>query len=248
MTASRTPPLPAGAPERAPFTAVLRAEWIKFRTVRGWVTAPITAALLCLVFTFLVADGTHTESCSGAGTCKAGHAHVPTGPDGRAVADSYYTVGGRLTGDGTVTTRITSLTGVTSTVPAGVAPSQAQRTRPGLAAWAKAGILLRPSTRQGSAYAAVMATGGHGDRFQYDYGNDVAGRRGPAPHRTIDQADWLARASANAFKSAGFSCTLSPQPHSPVWFGFLKVKPDLSTPSSKSITVPSRNSVALGST
>ncbi|MGI5324100.1 ABC transporter permease subunit [Actinomadura nitritigenes] len=186
MTASRTPPLLAGTPERARFTAVLRAEWTKFRTVRGWVLAPITAAVLCLVFTFLVANGTHTESCTGAGICKPGHAFVPTGPDGRAVADSYYTVGLRLTGDGTVTTRVTSLTGVVSTAPAGVAPAQAQRTRPGLPAWAKAGILLRPSTRQGSAYAAVMATGGHGDRLQYDYGNDRAGRRGPvspaSPH------------------------------------------------------------------
>jgi len=60
-----------------------------------------------------------------------------------------------------------------------------------------------------------------------------------------DQA--LALASARALRSAGLSWTLSPQPHSPVWLGFLKVKPDLRMSSSKSITVPSRNSVALGS-
>lgn len=158
------------------FTAVLRAEWTKFRTVRSWVIASIMAAVLCIVFTFLVANGTHTDFCTGTGTCTAGHAFVPTGPNGQAVADSYYTVGKQLTGDGTMTTQLTSLTGVTSIAPTDVAPSQAQRTRPGLAAWAKAGILLRPSTRQGSAYAAVMATGGHGDRFQYDYSHDNAGR------------------------------------------------------------------------
>src|SRR5690606_19326462 len=45
-----------------------------------------------------------------------------------------------------------------------------------------------------------------------------------------------ARASASSFKSAGFSMTLSPQPHSPVWFGLVKVKPDLRLSSSKSMT------------
>ncbi|MGI5232945.1 ABC transporter permease subunit [Actinoallomurus sp. CA-142502] len=186
MTTTSTPPLLAGTPERARFTAVLRAEWTKFRTVRGWVIAPIMAAVLCVVFTFLVANGTHTDFCTGTGNCTAGHAFVPTGPKGQAVADSYYTLGGRLTGDGTITTQVTSLTGVVSTAPPDVAPSQAQQTRPGVPAWAKAGILLRPSTRQGSAYAAVMVTGGHGDRFQYDYSHDDAGRPGPvsagSPH------------------------------------------------------------------
>ena len=76
-----------------------------------------------------------------------------------------------LTGDGTITAQVTSLTGVTSTNPANVAPSLSA-SQPGLAAWAKAGILLTPSTRQGAAYAAVMATGSHGLRFQYDYTHD----------------------------------------------------------------------------
>ncbi|MGV9348499.1 ABC transporter permease subunit [Streptomyces spiralis] len=181
MTTTTTPPAAAGTPERARFTAVLRAEWTKFRTVRGWVIAPVMAAVLCVLFTYLVANGTHTDYCTGTGACTPGHAFVPTGPDGQAVADSYYTVGRQLTGDGTITTRITTLTGVTSTAPTSVAPSQARQTRPGLTPWAKAGILLRPSTRQGSAYAAVMATGGHGDRFQYNYGHDHAGRPGRAP-------------------------------------------------------------------
>jgi hypothetical protein len=36
-------------------------------------------------------------------------------------------------------------------------------------------ILLTPSTKQGSPYAAVMATGGHGARFQHNYTYDRAG-------------------------------------------------------------------------
>ncbi len=48
--------------------------------------------------------------------------------------------------------------------------------------WAKAGLIIKASTRPGSAYAAVMVTGGHGVRMQYDYTNDVAGRSGaPSP-------------------------------------------------------------------
>src|SRR5258708_29417998 len=49
---------------------------------------------------------------------------------------------------------------------------------PGLVPWAKAGVLIEPSTRQGTAYAAVMATGSHGVRMQYDYIHDVAGLPG----------------------------------------------------------------------
>jgi hypothetical protein len=189
MTTISASPRAAGTPERAGFTAVLRAEWTKFRTVRGWVIAPVVAAALCAVFTFLVANGTHTDFCTGNGNCKPGHAFVPTGPNGAAVADSYYTVGRRLTGDGTITTQVTSLTGQTSTAPNNVAPTlQAQQTRPGLAPWAKAGILLRPSTKQGSAYAAVMATGSHGDRFQYNYSHDTAGRPGPV---STNSPRWL---------------------------------------------------------
>jgi signal transduction histidine kinase len=52
-----------------------------------------------------------------------------------------------LAGDGTLTARVTSLSG-----------------EPGLAPWAKAGIILEPDTNQGTAYAAVMVTGAHGVR------------------------------------------------------------------------------------
>jgi hypothetical protein len=157
---------------------VLRAEWVKFRTVRGWMLGLAIAALLCVVFTFLVANGTHTGGCTGTGTnCQTGHPFVPTGSDGEAVADSYQFMGEPLTGNGTITAQIASLSGLVSTNPVNVAPSLSA-TRPGVAEWAKAGVLVIPSTRQGSPYAAVMATGDHGVRFQYDYSRDRAGLPG----------------------------------------------------------------------
>ena len=189
MTATSTPPRPTGSfsPERGGFGSVLRAEWTKFRTVRGWLIGLVLAALLCVVFTYLVANGNHTGGCTGTGDCQSGHPFVPTGPGGEAVADSYQYFQQPLTGDGTLTAQITSLTGVISTNPPDAAPSLAA-SRPGLATWAKAGILLTPTTRQGAPYAAVMATGGRGLRFQYDYTHDQSG-----PPGTITSASprWL---------------------------------------------------------
>ena len=197
MTATSTPPRPTTEP-RESFGPVLRAEWTKFRTLRGWVIGPIVAAVLCVAFTFLTANGNHEGYCTGppppgsganspGANCRLGHPFVPTGPSGEAVADSYYFVDQPLTGNGTITARVTSLAGVTSTNPANIAPSLSD-TRPGLAAWAKAGILVTPSTEQGSAYAAVMATGSHGVRWQYDYTHDAGGVPGSV---TATSPRWL---------------------------------------------------------
>ncbi|MGO9957845.1 MAG: hypothetical protein ACLP50_18045 [Solirubrobacteraceae bacterium] len=169
--------------------AALRAEWTKFRTVRGWMIGSVFAALMVVLFTFLQANGKHTGYCTtpNQNSCVAGHQYVPTGPSGEAVADTYELVAKRLTGDGTITARITSLAGRVWAGPSNEAPSPAD-TRPGLASWAKAGLLITPSTSQGSSYAAVMATGGHGVRFQYDYTHDQAGLPGPI---SLAAARWL---------------------------------------------------------
>jgi hypothetical protein len=185
--ATSAPPRPIISPERGSFRSALWAEWLKFRTVRGWVIGLVAAVLLCVVFTFLVANGTHHDFCTGNGVCTAGHAFVPTGPNGEAVADSYQYFEQPLTGDGTLTARVTSLTGLVSTNPPNAAPSLAH-TRPGLAAWAKAGILLTPTTKQGSPYAAVIATSSHGIRFQYNYLNDQPGMPGAV---TNSSPPWL---------------------------------------------------------
>ncbi|HEY3506446.1 MAG TPA: ABC transporter permease subunit [Actinocatenispora sp.] len=181
-----------GAPSRTPDTGrggglrpALWAEWVKFRTVRGWLVGLGIAVLMCVLFTYLVANGIHSGTCTGTGvTCHSGHPAVPTGPDGTAVADSYRYLSRPLTGNGTVTAQVASLTGRISTNPVNVAPSPSA-TRPGLAGWAKAGILLTPTTTPGSSYAAVMATGGHGTRFQYDYTHDRRGTASDAAPRWV---------------------------------------------------------------
>jgi ABC-type transport system involved in multi-copper enzyme maturation permease subunit len=177
VTATTVPNRPASKPGRASFRSALGAGWIKFRTVRGWLIGLLLAALFAVLFTFLVANGNHESACTGTGVCGTGHPFVPTGPDGEAVADSYQYLAQPLTGDGTLTTRLSSLTGLIWNGPANRAPSLAD-TRPALAAWTKAGILVTPNAKPGSAYAAVMATGRHGVRFQHDYTHDQAGLPG----------------------------------------------------------------------
>ena len=162
------------------FAAALRAEWMKLRTIRGWVVAAVLLAALPALMALL--NHGHSGSClpssSGQPVCGIGHPFVPSGPDGEAVADSYYLLGRQLAGDGTMTVRVARLTGVTSTGSPNAAPSPSE-VRPGVDRWAKAGLIVTASTRQGAPYAAAMVTPGHGVRFQYDYTHDLAGLRGP---------------------------------------------------------------------
>jgi hypothetical protein len=61
---------------------------------------------------------------------------------------------------------------------------------PGLAPWAKAGIILEPDTNPGTRYTAVMVTGSHGARMQYNYTHDslgLAGAVGPSSPRWLRQ-------------------------------------------------------------
>lgn len=168
---------------RGDFADALHAEWTKFRTVRGWVIGIVLVAVLLVLFAYLTANGQHSGICmpgsgqNGQPRCGQGHPLVPVGPGGEAVADSYYLVGQQLRGNGTITARVTELTGVTSSAPANAAPSLA-RTRPGTASWSKAGLIVTASTQPGSPYAAVMLTPSHGVRFQYDYAHDLAGPSG----------------------------------------------------------------------
>jgi ABC-type transport system involved in multi-copper enzyme maturation permease subunit len=146
---------------------VLRAEWVKFRTVRGWVIAVIVAGLA------IIALG--VGSGNGHGSCNAASCQGPTGPGGELVTDSFYFVRQPLPGDGSITVRVTSLTGeIPSYTGAGGLPG----TRAGVMPWSKAGIIVKASTAQGSAYAAMMVTGGHGVRMQDDYTGDIAGLPG----------------------------------------------------------------------
>jgi ABC-type transport system involved in multi-copper enzyme maturation permease subunit len=170
MSATITPyrsPRQAG---RDGFAQLLHAEWIKFRTLRGWVIAVVIAAVLIDVVAVLVPRG--NNQC-GTGCL----AHPAIGPGGEAVNDAYYLAGQPLTDDGSITVRVTSLTGEIGNNGGFVGPNTPPRSR-GLVPWAKAGIIIAASTRPGSAYAAMMVTGSHGVRMQYDYVSDIAGLPG----------------------------------------------------------------------
>ena len=86
----------------------------------------------------------------------------PGGTGGEAVTDSYYFVHHTLDRSGSITVRVSDLVGVSG------------RVQP----WAKARLIITESTTPGSAYAAVMVTGGHGVRMQYDYTRDAAATAG----------------------------------------------------------------------
>jgi hypothetical protein len=151
-------------PGRDGFAQLVRAEWTKFRTVRGWVIALIAAAMLSALAIVALA-----------GVAKAGFrgamGYTANDAAGQAVTDEFYFVHRPLAGNGTITVRISSLAGIVSG-GAGI-PGQGQP-QP----WAKAGLIIKTSTKPGSSYAAIMATPGHGVRMQYDFSHDTAGMPG----------------------------------------------------------------------
>jgi ABC-type transport system involved in multi-copper enzyme maturation permease subunit len=160
--------------ERESFWHLVHAEWTKFRTVRGWVIAVLVTIVAITAFVF-VAIGVG-RSCVGSGGPSACPAQ-PTGPGGEPVTDAFYFVHQPVTGNGTITVRVTSLTGQVSVPPAG-SESDGPPMGPGLPPWSKAGIIIKQSTSQGSAYAAMMVTGSNGVRMQWDYVNDTPGLAG----------------------------------------------------------------------
>ena len=171
--------------DRDGFARLLRAEFTKFRTVRSWVIALCAAAVVFVLLSFLSAFASRAPVPA-----------VPVGPDGEAVSDTYMFVHQALAGDGTLTARVASLSGTYSSLsPASgnafgesskVQPDA--RLQPGLAPWAKAGIILEPDTNQGTAYAAVMVTGSHGVQMQYNYthhSQGLVGAVGPSSPRWL---------------------------------------------------------------
>jgi hypothetical protein len=173
------------------FGQLVHAEWTKFRTVRGWVVAIAVAA--ATIVGLGVMPG-YQGSCGRTGP--QSECRLPVGPGGEEVTDSFYFVHQTLTGDGSITVRLTSLTGLLPSPPDDQAgrqgPAKAEGGgdggKPGLAPWAKAGIILKAGTGQGSSYAAVMLTGTQGVRMQYDYTHDIAG---PAGAVSAESPRWL---------------------------------------------------------
>ncbi|GAA1672854.1 hypothetical protein GCM10009745_14670 [Kribbella yunnanensis] len=149
------------------FRELLHAEWTKFRTVRGWVTGMVAAALMMVMFALL----------AGLSGSQKGAPPVPIGPYGGPVTDSFYFVHQPITGDGSITVSVAALK---SSVPEGP-----ETLRPGSVPWAKAGLIVKADTKPGSPYVAIMLTGEHGVRMQDSYVNDTAGPGSAASARWL---------------------------------------------------------------
>jgi ABC-type transport system involved in multi-copper enzyme maturation permease subunit len=183
-----TPYRPGRQTGRDGFAQLLRAEWTKFRTVRGWVIGLLVAILVMLGLGLFSAAGSNSscQSTSG-GPARSGQGcsstNPPVGPGGEAVNDSFYFVRQPLAGNGSITVQVTSLTGL---IPS--ANGTGTGTQPGLVPWAKAGIIIKAGTQPGSAYAAMMVTADHGVRMQDDFTGDTAGQPGAV---TAQDPRWL---------------------------------------------------------
>jgi ABC-type transport system involved in multi-copper enzyme maturation permease subunit len=140
------------------FLRLVHAEWTKFRTVRGWLVGVVAAVFVLVGIGIVSAAGSHLVAAGPGG----GPRQVTTGPGGEEVQDDFTFVHRRLDGDGSLTLQVASLAGD------GAA----------LNPWAKAGIMVKKSVTPGSTYAAVLLTGGHGTRLQYDFTGDLAGPAG----------------------------------------------------------------------
>jgi ABC-2 family transporter protein len=170
---------------RAGFARLLWVEFTKFRTIRSWVIALCTAVLASVLLSFLSASAS-----------RAPVQGVSVGPNGEAVSDTYMFVHQSLVGDGAITAKVVALSGAHAPLSPGSGSAsgvsskgqQGSQLEPGLAPWAKAGIILEPDTNQGTGYAAVMVTGSHGVRMQYNYTHDspgLAGAAGPSSPRWL---------------------------------------------------------------
>jgi hypothetical protein len=132
----------------------------------GRLIAFVVAALAVIGLGLVFAAGNHA-SCDG--PCPA----PPIASDGSLVSDGFWFYHRDLGREGSITVRLTDMTG-TITYP----PPNHDKIVPGLVPWAKTGIIVKDGLRQGSQYAALMLTGSHGTRLQYDYRHDIAGSAG----------------------------------------------------------------------
>lgn len=150
--------------------AAARRAWSAFRTPTRLVA--LAAVVLVVVVTGLFTAYLNRASCSNGNTPTACPTD-PVGPAGRTVDDHFYFAHRTLAGDGSLTVRLTDLTGAI-TYP----PPHHDELVVGVVPWAKVGIIVKDGLRRGSSYAALMQTGRHGVHLQYDYAHDVAGSSG----------------------------------------------------------------------
>jgi ABC-type transport system involved in multi-copper enzyme maturation permease subunit len=163
------------ADSRDSFGQTVRSEWTKLRTMRGWLIGLLLAAVLPAGFAFLgqAHCGVSTSGPNGKSVSTACPGPA-VGPNGEAVEDDPYFVHQPLTGNGSLTVRLTSLTGLYAAGGFNTNGGTAGWSS-GLQPWSKAGLIIKENTTQGSAYAAIMATGSHGVHFQYNFIHDITG-------------------------------------------------------------------------
>ena len=173
------------------FAQLLGGEWTKFRTVSGWLIATAAAAVVMVLLGVLTAAGSHSSYGSTPANPNGivGHPYVPIGPDGEAVSDSFYFVHQPLHGAGSITAKVSSLTArLAPRGPGSANQSPPAATTGGVQPWTKAGLIIKANTSQGSPYAAIMVTGSHGVRMQYNYTGDIAG---PSETVSTTSPQWL---------------------------------------------------------
>lgn len=137
---------------------LLLSEWTKLRTIRGWVVT------MALAFVAIVGLGLVPGA---GGTCTPKTCALPKGPGGEEVTDRFTFAHRTLAGDGSITAKVASFTGE-------LPDPETNGTRDELVPWAKAGLIIKDGVTPGSAYAAVMLTGGHGVRVQWNFTHDEA--------------------------------------------------------------------------
>ena len=157
---SRTPVRGSG------FAPVLRAEWVKFRTVRGWVIGMIIAVLVTVGIALL----DHSE-CGGQVS--------PGGPVGGGSRLRRADRAGRRGGERQLLLRAPATRRERQHHRPGDRADPAGRDRPGPAA----AVVQGRDHHQGQHPARVGVRGhaghpGHGVRMQYDFTGDIAGRPG----------------------------------------------------------------------
>lgn len=162
-------------------TTALRAQWAVLRAARGRLIA-LAAVALAVPLLGLLPALTGFSSCS-VGTVEVECPRDPVGPDGAPVSDLFFFAHRPLGEHGVITARMTELTG-TITYP----PPDHDEIVSGVVPWAKAGLIVKDGTGQGSDYAALLMTGAHGVRMQHSYRHDVAGLPGGV---SPQQPRWL---------------------------------------------------------
>ena len=160
-------------PEGESFWRLVHAECTKFRTVRGWVVAVLVMIVAIPAFVFLSTSRGIGCVNGAVSASPVGCPVQPTGPGGVPVIDEFDFAHQPVTGNGTITVQVTSLTGKAR-------DANANWCRAACDPWSKAGIIIKENTSQGSAYAAMMVTGSNGVRMQWDYVNDTPGLTGSA--------------------------------------------------------------------